>query len=355
MLSSLAVTPAPAPTAYDVGTVSAVWGIGAPWDGFSVPYAETVLTSGGAAVDFADAWTTYQAWLQADRDASPVTVTDYGHRLSLWARFLEREGVAWEEAGPAELQRFLARPVSAGRRRGQPLAVNTRHTDTTTIHGFYRFAHAAGFIDHDPMALVRPPRRREGSPRSFTDAELRRILQAARGDDRLYLLCWLGAGEGLRRAEMAGLDLADFERDPWPGRLRVLGKGSRERWVPLSAKVRRVLERHLGDRANLTTGPLIANRSAPADGLRPGTVGDLLSAHIRACGIDHGSGHWLRHNFVYLALAAAEGQNLEETREAAGHADSRITRAYGRRYQWEVRRKVIDVFPDPEHDPEATP
>jgi hypothetical protein len=56
---------------------------------------------------------------------------------------------------------------------------------------------------------------------------------------------------------------------------------------------------------------------------------------------------------TYLALDAAEGTNLEEVREGMGHSDSRVTRAYARRYQWEVRRKVIDRLPNPE-DPLAT-
>ena len=52
-----------------------------------------------------------------------------------------------------------------------------------------------------------------------------------------------------------------------------------------------------------------------------------------------------------MALVAAEGTNLEEVREAMGHVDSRITRQYASRFKWDVRRKVIDILPNPEDQP----
>jgi site-specific recombinase XerD len=301
-----------------------------------------------------DIWKLYRTWLLVDCDDSSATVSQYRSTLDRWGRFLEGQGVAWDDPGadlPGLLSRFLARPAAAGPRKGQPLSVNMRHNDTVAVTGLYRFATLAGILERDPMALVHPPRRREGPPRSFLLGQLRTLLEGAHDDPRMYALLWLGYGEGLRRSEMAGLDLADFERDPWPGRLRVVGKGRRVRWVPLKPEVRSALDRHLGDRAQLTAGPLVANYRFPAEPLRPGTVGDMLAAHIRACGIEQGSAHWLRHSFAYLALDAAEGTNLEEVREGMGHSDSRVTRAYARRYAWEVRRKVIDLLPNPEGRP----
>jgi site-specific recombinase XerD len=299
-------------------------------------------------LDFDTAWAAYRTHLLVDRDRSPATVDEYRSRLFRWNRFLERQHVEWDQAGEAELRQFERRPAAAGLRKGQPLSTNTSHGDIVAITGFYRFATLAGFLERDPMVLVHPPRRREGPPRSFVLGQLRTLLEAAHDDDRMFLLLWLGYGEGLRRAEMAGLDLSDFERDPWPGQLHVVGKGRRERWVPLKPEVRSALDRHLGDRANLTAGPLVANYRFPGQPLAPGTVGDMLAAYIRACGIEVGSAHWLRHSFAYLALDAAEGANLEEVREAMGHGDSRETRRYAKRYQWQVRRKVIDRLPNPE-------
>jgi integrase/recombinase XerD len=302
-------------------------------------------------VDFDAVVVVYTTYLKADRGRANTTVEAYRSRLEHWNRFLDRQGIAWDQAGPAEVKQFERRPADTGPRKGHPLAPNTGHGDIVAITGLYRFATLAGILERDPMVLVHPPRRREGPPRSFVLGQLRTLLEGAHDDDRMFLLIWLGYGEGLRRAEMAGLDLADFDRDPWPGRLRVFGKGGRERWVPLKPEVRAALDRHLGDRANLTAGPLVANRRFPSQRLAPGTVGDMLAAHIRACGIEVGSAHWLRHSFAYLALDAAEGSNLEEVREAMGHSDSRVTRMYARRYQWQVRRKVIDVLPNPEPTP----
>jgi integrase len=106
----------------------------------------------------------------------------------------------------------------------------------------------------------------------------------------------------------------------------------------------------------------VANYRFPASPLKAGTVGDMLANYIQSLpdpmrDADHpdqklvGSAHWLRHSHAYLALAAAEGTNLEEVRESLGHTDSRQTRLYGNRYQWPVRRKVTDLLPDPEGQP----
>jgi integrase/recombinase XerD len=337
-----------------------------------------LLSTRGGAMDFTDAWDAWRLHLLVDTDCAYSTISEYGSTLRRWNRFLEREGVTWDQIDRGHLNRFLDRPAATGRRRGESLSVNRRRTDIIAIHGLYRFALLACILDRDPLALVRLPRHRQGAPRSFVWEELGVILRAAHHDDRLHAICWLAFGAGLRRAEIATLDLADLERIPWPGGLRVVGKGSRERWVPLSAKVRRVVDRHLGDRASLTAGPLIANHTHPGQHLKPGTVGDIANDLIHGLGerphrhgldgeitfgaegdamVDHrcpfkwGSIHWLRHSHAYLALEAAHGENLEELREGMGHAESSTTRAYGHRYQWRVREKVTDVIPDPELSP----
>lgn len=330
--------------AYADGTIGADRGNSATREAFLPPFDMI-----GGAVDFRELWADYRTHLIVDRACAFSTIEEYRSVLRRWQRFLAGQGLEWDQATREQLTAFLQRKAATGRRRGLPLSTNRRRTDTIAIHGLYRFAVQAGHLDRDPLALVGLPRRRQAVPRSFLLAELAQILAAA-DDDRLHLLCLLGYLAGLRRAEMATLDLADFERVPWPGRLRVVGKGGRERWVPLHAKVRRAIDRHLGDRVNLTAGPLIANRTRPGFPLQPGTVGDLLADHIRSVGLDHGSAHWLRHSAATWALAAAEGANLEDVREFLGHQDSRTTRAYAARFRWNVARNVIAVMPDPEED-----
>ena len=315
---------------------------------FEVLTAFVTGPTNGGTVEFTDAWRDYRTYLLVDGDCAHSTIVEYGSVLRRWHRHLERHHTPWDQARRAHLDRFLARPATTGPRKGRPISTNRRRTDIVAIHGFYRYAALAGLIDRDPFALVRLPRRRQASPRSFTLTQLATILGGARDDDRLYLLCLLGYAAGLRRAEMAALDLADLARDPYPGALHVVGKGGYERWVPCSAKLRQAIDRHLGDRANLTAGPLVANARHPGQPLRPGTVGDMLAAHIRDVGIDPGSAHWLRHSAATVALEAAEGENLNDVREFLGHADPRTTMAYVSRFKWNVRRNVVDVMPDPE-------
>ena len=340
-------------------------------DAIAVPSEETAawLTIGGA-VEFQDLWRDYRTHLLVDRDCAPSTVAEYGSVLGRWTRFLDSQvpPVAWDQAGREHLDRFLSRPAGSGRRKGQPLSVNRRRTDIVAICGLYRYAVLAGHLDRDPLALVRPPRRRGRrriqQHRSFETPQLAAIFDAARDDPRLYLLVSLGYREGLRRAEMADLDLGDLARSPWPGTLHVVGKGGFERWVPLSAKTRKAMDRYLGDRANLTEGPLVANTMHPGRALKPGTIGDLLAALIQGC-IDpadpegrrylDGSAHWLRHSAATNAAEARGGDNLFDLQEFLGHQDPRTTMSYTTRAKRNVRENVTDIMPDPEHDPEIQP
>jgi site-specific recombinase XerD len=309
-------------------------------------------------VHFGDAWGNYRTHLLVEGDCAHATIIEYGSVLRRWNRHLDDLGVRWDAAGREHLDQFLGRPAASGRRRGQPLSVNRRRTDIIAIHGLYRYALAAGLIDRDPFALVRLPRRRRGRlarHHSFEDAQRDLILDAARDDPRLYLLCGLAYWGGLRRAEIAALDLADLHRTPWPGELEVVGKGGFERTVPLAVELRKAIDRHLGDRANLTAGPLVANHVRPGEPLQPGTVGDLLAAHIRRCGIDPGSAHWLRHTAATNAAAARGGANLFDVQQFLGHRDPGTTMGYVSRFKGNVRANVVDLLSDPGCGPEVTP
>lgn len=301
-------------------------------------------------VTFAGIRSEYRRWLQ-QHDCSPLTVRRYMERNHDFAVYLAHQQVRgipkrWNQGTPKDLYRRLDQPAQSGPRAGLPLSAHYRAHYITAVCGLYRFAHQAGYLRKDPMALVRPPKIRDAAPRSLTRDELRQVLIAAEDDDRMLLMCSLGFFECLRAAEIAGAMVEDFYPTPPPGRLRVMGKGRKERWVPLHLEARHALDRHLAARAARPGEPLVDNRRYPGQPLRPASVSAILQRFIFEV-VGHGSAHWLRHSGATAALEAAEGSNLEEIRELLGHATDRTTRGYVRAYQWNVRARAVDLIQDP--------
>jgi site-specific recombinase XerD len=304
-------------------------------------------------VTFPALWRDYRFWLVVESEHEPSTVSEYRRHCYGFAEFLATQirPKLWHQAKDKDLYRRLDVPVKLGPRAGLPLAPQSRAKIITTVCGLYRFAFEAGYLRRNPMALVRPPRIREGAPRSLNPNELSRLLWEAEDDDRMYLLIWLGYGATLRCAEIADARVEDFYPDPRPGRLRVVGKGRKERWVPLGVEVRAALDRHLAARAGLQRRvppgePLVDNRRFPGRPLQPRSVSRLLGDFIHGV-LPRGSAHWLRHTGATRALEAAEGTNLEEVRELLGHATDKTTRMYVRAYQWNVRARAVDRIDDP--------
>jgi site-specific recombinase XerD len=307
-------------------------------------------------VTFPALWRDYRFWLVVESEHEPSTVSEYRRHCYGFAEFLalQTRPKLWHQAKDRDLYRRLEVPVKTGPRAGLPLAPQSRAKIITAVCGLYRFAFEAGYLRRNPMALVRPPKIREGAPRSLDPNELSKLLWNAEDDDRMYLLIWLGYGATLRCAEIASARVEDFYPDPRPGRLRVVGKGRKERWVPLGVEVRAALDRHLAARAAQPGEPLVDNRRFPGRPLQPRSVSRLLGDFIHGI-LPRGSAHWLRHTGATRALEAAEGTNLEEVRELLGHATDKTTRAYVRAYQWNVRARAVDRIDDPRQPREVTP
>jgi site-specific recombinase XerD len=302
-------------------------------------------------------WDHYRTWLLLESDCTIDTINVY-RRICF--RFANPEGgylaelprpKRWARASADDLRAFAALPLEDGPRAGQPPSARYRASRISAVKGLYLFAYGAGLIGRDPMALVRSPKIGDDQPRSFDLPELATILQVAADhpDDRMELLFWLGYGDCLRCHAMAALRLEDFHPRPYPGRLRVVRKGRPGRhWVPLHRATRTALDRYLAGRQLTPGSPLVGNLRWPGAPLTAKTVSRLLWTLIRVdADLDHGSAHWLRHSGATRALEAAEGANLEDVRELLDHLDSRTTRRYVAAYQWDVRRRAVDLIPDP--------
>lgn len=269
--------------------------------------------------------------LALERRLSEHTVAAYRRDLTQLAAFLERQRRSLTSVTYPELRRFLAQQATLGYARA---SIARR---VGAIHTFYRWAAARGVVDRDPAALLGRPKvanRLPGVLRPREAADLMETPDAA--DDASALeravalrdraILELLYGSGLRVAEVAGLtvDRLDLAR----GRVTVMGKGSKEREVPLSDPARVALEAYLrrGRRALSDGSPsAFFNRRRRPIGTRD--IRRLVGRYgERTLGGRHVTPHTLRHSFATHLLEG--GADIRAVQELLGHASVATTQRY---------------------------
>ena len=283
----------------------------------------------------------YLAHLRVERGLAASTVRAYGADL---ADFAASRGTArsWDRSPDAAIGYLAART-----RRGRPLdpglAPTSLRRRAASLKGFYRFAHGEGHIGVDIAAHLDLPRQPRLLPETLTVAEVERLLDAAGGDDpeaeadprplRDRTLLELLYAAGLRISEATGLDREDLSTDG--GFVRVIGKGDRERLVPLGDVALDWLGRWIGG----PRGALLALGRAAPDRGGPLFLGDrgrrlarqqawaaVKGAASRAGLGDRVSPHTLRHSFATHLLEG--GADLRIVQELLGHASISTTQLY---------------------------
>ena len=272
----------------------------------------------------------YLTYLRVERGLSPATIRAYRGDL---ADFASRRDVAtaWAD-GPEAARRHLADRAKRGRPRDPGLAPTSLRRRAASIRGFYRFAYGDGLIDRDVAAHIDLPRQPRLLPETLDVAEVESLLEAA-PDLRGRALLELLYAAGLRVSEAIGLDREDLSTEG--GYVRVIGKGDKERLVPVGDVALDWLGRWLEeDRPAL----LARHHVEPLRG-GPLFLGDrggrlarqqafaIVRGAARRAGLAEGvSPHTLRHSFATHLLEG--GADLRIVQELLGHASISTTQLY---------------------------
>lgn len=199
-------------------------------------------------------------------------------------------------------------------------SAENKHAARTTLRGFYRWAHRAGFIDRDPAEHIPAVHRVRALPRPAPTDVLLDALHKC--DDRTRLAIQLGLYAGLRRAEIAAVRVADIQGD----QLLVRGKGGKHRIVPIHPELQASLRAELSrrDEAKVTTPWLFPSASPQRAGnhVTPQHMATLISEALG----DGWSTHMLRHRFASQAYAAQ--RDLRAVQELLGHSRPETTAIY---------------------------
>lgn len=267
----------------------------------------------------------YLAALQAERNLSAYTLRNYRSDLGSLLAALQAAGCDPLRLTRQDFRAYLAKMSDAGTARA---SVARR---VSTCHSFYRYLAREGMLKGDPLEGVRPPRRERRLPRFVTHEQIQLLLKAPAGEtpaalrDRAILEVLYGAG--LRVSELAGLDLGDLDLNDW--KIRVLGKGRKERIALFGAPAADALERYLkAGRPKLVRGAtaaLLLNRSGGRLSVR--AIELLVQKYGAAAGIEqHLFPHLFRHSFATDMLDG--GADVRIVQELLGHESASTTQIY---------------------------
>ncbi|WP_345504651.1 site-specific tyrosine recombinase XerD [Pedococcus ginsenosidimutans] len=274
------------------------------------------------------------AHLDVERGVAANTLTSYRRDLGRYTAYLTARGVLEPgDVTQAHVADFVA-TLREGSADHPPLAASSTARTLAAVRGFHRFLALEGEVRTDPAAPVSPPKPPARLPKAIAVDEVERLLEAASvGDtpaalrDRALLEVLYGAGA--RISEAVGLDVDDI--DTGEGVVRLFGKGSKERVVPLGSYATEAVGAYLvrGRPAFATKG-----RGTPAVFLnqrggrlsRQSAWAVLKAAAERADLTGHVSPHTLRHSFATHLLDG--GADVRVVQELLGHASVTTTQIY---------------------------
>ena len=270
----------------------------------------------------ADALAAYTAHLRAERHASPHTVRGY---LADLRQFFAFVGLGGPAAVRIETIRHWLRTLDGRTDR------NSIARKLAAVRGLFRFLVDTQRLAHDPSAVVATPKTARKLPAHLTLDDVDRLLATPRADRPLGLrdraILELLYSSGLRVSELTGLDWEHLDADA--GLVRVLGKGRKERVVPVGRPALRALEtyRTAAAGAGWPAARGAVFRNARGGRLTPRSIGRLVDRHVLASGTTtKATPHALRHTFATHLLGA--GADLRAIQELLGHASLSTTQRY---------------------------
>lgn len=268
----------------------------------------------------------YLRHLQVERGLARSTLASYRSDLRDYCAHLERRRLDPLTATRPDVTAYLAALREAG------MAPATIARRMAALKTFYQYLAQTGEVGEDPTGGMEAPRQPRRLPKVLSVAEVERLLAQPRPVDaagcRDAAMLELMYATGTRVSELVGLDCADVSLEL--GYLRCVGKGSKERHVPVGTAALAALARYLERaRPELSRNPAETALFLNQRGRRLTRQGfwKIIKRHARDAGIERPiTPHVLRHSFATHLLQ--NGADLRSVQEMLGHSDIATTQVY---------------------------
>jgi len=279
--------------------------------------------------------------LEIARAASPHTITAYKQDLAAFSAYLAPQNVPLEKVTHLHIRGFLG--VESVK-----LAPASRARRLAGLKSFYKFLTRRKIIDVSPARRVKSPKLPQRLPRAVPVDETFALMEAPSTEKLLGLrdaaMLELLYASGLRVSELCGLDLKDL--DVRAKTVRVMGKGSKERIVPLNEPALDMIREWMARRPEVLAKPAKKQEpnamflNARGGRLTSRSVERHLKRYVAELGIQRKvTPHSLRHSFATHLLAG--GADIRSIQELLGHASLSTTQRYTA-VSFEQLQKVYD-------------
>ena len=264
----------------------------------------------------------YLAFLGVERNLSPATIQSYQEDLRHFVGWLDEKAIDLKELTPERLDDFLT--YTAGQVEYSPTSI-ARHF--SSLRGFLKYMQSQGEYDFSTESMLERPKLGHYLPQYLTREEVDSVFESAANgknplrDTALFELMY---SAGLRISETLGIKLSQLDLDnEW---LTPIGKGNKQRLVPLGSKAKENLRAWIEEGRPLThptTDNIILNsRGKPMTRMGAWKIVQQHTAHLAK----QVSPHTFRHSFATHCLEA--GMDLRVLQELLGHADISTTQIY---------------------------
>jgi integrase/recombinase XerC len=278
-------------------------------------------------------------YLSAEKNASPNTCRGYQNDLEEFEDFLKNSRLCLSPEGYVQMGRVdrmaIRRYLGFLHRKNKKSSIARK---ISTLRSFFKFLVREQALTSSPAKTVRAPKVEKHLPTALTVDEAFRLMEAPRHPlknssldalqksrkARDIAILELLYSSGLRVGELVGMNLDQLDLDL--GIVKVMGKGRKERIVPVGTKAAEALKAYMEERGVLDgEGPLFVNPRG--ERLSARTVGRLVKSYSKRSGIFRKvSPHSLRHTFATHLLDA--GADIREIQEMLGHASLSTTQRY---------------------------
>ncbi len=298
----------------------------------------------------------FRDYLEHERMASPLTVSGYVRDVEVFADFIggsdsqcsESEDQALRKCSERDARAFVIREVEAGR---SPRSINKR---LSALKSFYDYLLRRGEVEANPFAKIKSLKAPRRLPNYVKDDDMSRLVDELKsrveiGEDyvlvRDAMVVLMLYFTGIRRAEIAALQLSDIAN----GALRVVGKGRKERLVPLSVEFHRLLEVYVQKRedfcCDLTEKALfLIEKREEIVGLEYGDIYEIVKRELSISGTTaRHSPHTLRHTFATHLLS--NGVGIRQIQELLGHSSISSTQIYAHNTIESLKQTYKDAHP----------
>lgn len=285
---------------------------------------------------------TFLDFCRIEKGLASNSIQAYRRDLAKFTSYFAPEG-GEEIPGQEAIQRFIDSLYSSG------LSARSIARHLTTLRNLYQFLLREGLIDTDPTALLALPKQWRNLPRYLSAEEINKLLLAPDGmqpagiRDRAMLE--LLYATGVRVSELCSLELSDLNLEL--GVVRVMGKGRKQRLIPVGQSAVRAVSTYLdsGRPALLKGRPsALLFVTSRGTGLTRQGFWKLLAGHGRKAGIFHHlTPHVMRHSFATHLLEG--GADLRSVQTMLGHADISTTQIYTHVVRDRLRQTVDTHHP----------